>query len=207
MSSCAPTCPGRQVSYKTQNFLDKNRDFVVAEHQALMQASSETFTHLLFPSDPDAVRAAALLSQCSSRAGSGANHLPRACCARKSRTVSDLPGCAFELAHPCVCLTQFPRHTALHFASLLPIAAESRAEDPGAQAAKPGGKNIGQGYKFASVASRFKRQLAELMDALHTMEPHYIRCIKPNSFNRCAGSVCVCSGQGVTSGGEPCPSP
>ena len=53
------------------------------------------------------------------------------------------------------------------------------------QAAKPGGKNIGQGYKFASVASRFKRQLAELMDALHTMEPHYIRCIKPNSFNRC----------------------
>ena len=52
------------------------------------------------------------------------------------------------------------------------------------QAAKPGGRNIGQGYKFASVASRFKRQLAELMDALHTMEPHYIRCIKPNSFNR-----------------------
>jgi myosin heavy subunit len=57
--------------------------------------------------------------------------------------------------------------------------------DGGMQAAKPGGKNIGQGYKFASVASRFKRQLAELMDALHTMEPHYIRCIKPNSFNRC----------------------
>jgi myosin-5 len=44
------------VSYKTQNFLDKNRDFVVAEHQALMQASSQPFTHLLFPADPDAVR-------------------------------------------------------------------------------------------------------------------------------------------------------
>ena len=45
---------------------------------------------------------------------------------------------------------------------------------------------VGQGYKFASVGSRFKRQLGELMEALHAMEPHYIRCIKPNSFNRCA---------------------
>ncbi len=27
-------------------------------------------------------------------------------------------------------------------------------------------------------------QLAELMEALRRMEPHYIRCIKPNSFNR-----------------------
>ena len=44
---------------------------------------------------------------------------------------------------------------------------------------------VGQGYKFSSVGSRFKRQLGELMEALHTMEPHYIRCIKPNSFNRC----------------------
>ena len=41
-----------QVSYRTQNFLDKNRDFVVAEHQALMEASSQTFVHLLFPADP-----------------------------------------------------------------------------------------------------------------------------------------------------------
>ena len=42
------------------------------------------------------------------------------------------------------------------------------------------------GYKFASVGSRFKRQLGELMEALQRMEPHYIRCIKPNSRNRCA---------------------
>ena len=27
-------------------------------------------------------------------------------------------------------------------------------------------------------------QLAELMEALRRMEPHYIRCIKPNSYNR-----------------------
>ena len=43
---------------------------------------------------------------------------------------------------------------------------------------------VGQGYKFSSVGSRFKKQLQELMDALHQMEPHYIRCIKPNSLNK-----------------------
>lgn len=43
---------------------------------------------------------------------------------------------------------------------------------------------VGQGYKFSSVGSRFKKQLQELMDALHQMEPHYIRCIKPNSQNK-----------------------
>lgn len=34
------------------------------------------------------------------------------------------------------------------------------------------------------MGARFKKQLAELMSALHTMEPHYIRCIKPNSKNQ-----------------------
>ena len=48
---------------------------------------------------------------------------------------------------------------------------------------------VGQGYKFSSVGSRFKRQLGELMEALHRMEPHYIRCIKPNSFNRSLPSL------------------
>lgn len=51
---------------------------------------------------------------------------------------------------------------------------------------------VGQGYKFSSVGSRFKRQLQDLMDALHKMEPHYIRCIKPNSFNRRAPCMSKC---------------
>ncbi len=54
---------------------------------------------------------------------------------------------------------------------------------PGRQTGGRGDK-VGQGYRFSSVGSRFKRQLGELMEALHRMEPHYIRCIKPNSFNR-----------------------
>ena len=46
------------------------------------------------------------------------------------------------------------------------------------------GRAQGSSYRFASVGTRFKRQLAELMEALHHMEPHYIRCIKPNGHNR-----------------------
>ena len=42
------------VTYKTENFLAKNRDFVVAEHQALLQASAESFVQLLFPAEPEA---------------------------------------------------------------------------------------------------------------------------------------------------------
>lgn len=38
-------------------------------------------------------------------------------------------------------------------------------------------------YKFSSVASRFKLQLQALMDTLKSTEPHYVRCIKPNSSN------------------------
>lgn len=41
------------VTYKTDNFLDKNRDFVVAEHQALLSASSQAFVHVLFPSEAE----------------------------------------------------------------------------------------------------------------------------------------------------------
>ena len=56
--------------------------------------------------------------------------------------------------------------------------------DVGAQGGAKKGSKVGQGYKFSSVASRFKKQLAELMEALLKMEPHYIRCIKPNSRNK-----------------------
>jgi myosin heavy subunit len=47
------------VSYKTDNFLIKNRDFVVAEHQALLQASASSYIRGLFPPDPEEVAAAA----------------------------------------------------------------------------------------------------------------------------------------------------
>eukprot|EP00887_Chlorella_sp_A99_P001914 scaffold18.g1914.t1 len=103
------------VTYKTDAFLDKNRDFVVAEHQALLGGSTQSFVAGLFPPDDSADAGAP---------GGGRTPGPRT------------PGGALS------------------------------------------------SYKFSSVGSRFKRQLGDLMDALHRMEPHYIRCIKPNSFNR-----------------------
>lgn len=41
------------VSYRTENFLNKNKDFVVAEHQQLMQNSTVEFVRALFPPEPE----------------------------------------------------------------------------------------------------------------------------------------------------------
>lgn len=87
-----------KVSYQTDRFLDKNRDYVVVEHCNLLSSSKCLFIAGLFPSLPEE----------SSRSS----------------------------------------------------------------------------YKFSSVASRFKQQLQALMETLSCTEPHYVRCVKPNSLNR-----------------------
>ena len=38
-----------QVTYQTELFLDKNKDYVIAEHQALLNSSSCSFVASLFP--------------------------------------------------------------------------------------------------------------------------------------------------------------
>uniref|UniRef100_A0A7S3VIZ6 Myosin motor domain-containing protein n=1 Tax=Dunaliella tertiolecta TaxID=3047 RepID=A0A7S3VIZ6_DUNTE len=97
------------VRYTTDNFLGKNKDYVVAEHAALLAASQAPLVSQLFGS--------------SVAPGPPQQH-------QSSR-----------LLQPCGSMSSF---------------------------------------RFDSVASRFKRQLADLMSALHTMQPHYVRCIKPN---------------------------
>lgn len=42
-----------------------------------------------------------------------------------------------------------------------------------------GGKSL-KAFQFVSVCSHFKKQLTELMTLLNQLEPHYVRCIKPN---------------------------
>lgn len=42
-----------QVTYQTELFLDKNKDYVIAEHQALLNASTCSFVANLFPPAPD----------------------------------------------------------------------------------------------------------------------------------------------------------
>ncbi|KAI3961631.1 hypothetical protein MKW92_035925 [Papaver armeniacum] len=87
-----------KVTYQTDSFLDKNRDYVVMEHCNLLSSSKCFFVAGLFASSP---------------------------------------------------------------------------EEPSRSS-----------YKFSSVSSRFKQQLQALMETLNTTEPHYIRCVKPNSLNR-----------------------
>ncbi|XP_077247781.1 myosin-like protein XIF [Tasmannia lanceolata] len=82
------------VTYQADQFLDKNKDYVVAEHQALLDASKCHFVANLFP----------------------------------------------------------------------PLPEETSKQS-----------------KFSSIGTRFKQQLQALMETLSTTEPHYIRCVKPNT--------------------------
>lgn len=82
------------VTYQADHFLDKNKDYVVAEHQALLNASKDHFVANLFP----------------------------------------------------------------------PLPEETSKQS-----------------KFSSIGARFKQQLQSLMETLSTTEPHYIRCVKPNT--------------------------
>ncbi|KAI5603286.1 hypothetical protein BDE02_01G209600 [Populus trichocarpa] len=82
------------VTYQADQFLDKNKDYVVAEHQALLDASRCPFVANLFP----------------------------------------------------------------------PLPEETSKQS-----------------KFSSIGTRFKQQLQALMETLNTTEPHYIRCVKPNT--------------------------
>lgn len=43
------TCYIFQVTYQTELFLEKNKDYVIAEHQALLNASKCSFVSGLFP--------------------------------------------------------------------------------------------------------------------------------------------------------------
>nr|CAB3451247.1 unnamed protein product [Digitaria exilis] len=87
-----------QVTYQTDSFLEKNRDYIVAEHCNLLSSSSCPFVSGLFTSLPE--------------------------------------------------------------------------------------ESIRSSYKFSSVSSRFKLQLQALMETLNSTEPHYVRCVKPNSANQ-----------------------
>ncbi|CAL5380751.1 unnamed protein product [Camellia sinensis] len=82
------------VTYQADQFLDKNKDYVVAEHQALLDASKCNFVANLFPPLPE---------------------------------------------------------------------------------------EMSKQSKFSSIGTRFKQQLQSLMETLSTTEPHYIRCVKPNT--------------------------
>ncbi|XAR48898.1 Myosin ATPase [Bertholletia excelsa] len=55
------------VTYQTEYFLDKNKDYVVAEHQALLSASRCSFVSSLFPSLPEESSKSSKFSSIGSR--------------------------------------------------------------------------------------------------------------------------------------------
>ncbi|CAI9290550.1 unnamed protein product [Lactuca saligna] len=83
------------VTYQSEFFLDKNKDYVVAEHQALLNASTCPFVANLFPPTPE---------------------------------------------------------------------------------------DSSKSSKFSSIGLKFKQQLQALLETLSHTEPHYVRCVKPNSL-------------------------
>ncbi|EOA15895.1 hypothetical protein CARUB_v10003985mg [Capsella rubella] len=87
-----------KVTYQTEAFLDKNRDYTIVEHCNLLSSSKCPFIAGLFPPPPE--------------------------------------------------------------------------------------ESARSSYKFSSVSSRFKQQLQALMETLSKTEPHYVRCVKPNSLNK-----------------------
>lgn len=52
-NACVCTALLFQVTYQTELFLDKNKDYVVAEHQALLGSSKCSFVASLFPRSGD----------------------------------------------------------------------------------------------------------------------------------------------------------
>jgi myosin-5 len=55
------------VTYQADHFLDKNKDYVVAEHQDLLNASSCHFVAGLFPSLPEESSKSSKFSSIGSR--------------------------------------------------------------------------------------------------------------------------------------------
>lgn len=56
-----------QVTYLADLFLDKNKDYVVAEHQALLTTSKCSFARALFPPQPDETSKSSKFSSIGSR--------------------------------------------------------------------------------------------------------------------------------------------
>jgi myosin heavy subunit len=62
-----------------------------------------------------------------------------------------------------------------------------KIKDDQAAAADAGGHGRGGRAKKKTVASQFKESLAVLMKNIESSQPHFIRCIKPNSEGNIRG--------------------
>jgi myosin-5 len=67
---------GIQVLYQSDQFLDKNKDYVVAEHQELLSASKCSFISGLFPPPPEETSKSSKFSSIGARFKVGSTFFP-----------------------------------------------------------------------------------------------------------------------------------
>lgn len=122
-----------QVTYQTDTFLDKNRDYVIMEHCNLLSSSKCPFVSGLFASLPEEPsRSSYKFSSVSSR---------------------------FKVHYISITMFVHVLFVALFI------------------------EKVGSWLKIYKYFL-LKQQLQALMETLNSTEPHYVRCVKPNSLNR-----------------------
>jgi hypothetical protein len=206
------------VTYQTDHMLDKNRDFVVAEHQALLAASENALARELFAegsgdggeggrcSGDGASGGAA-----AANGGGAAGGMRPAAGLRGSNAnlkgfqfVSVRPGGKGAGRPPAADAPSGRGRAARPRA--VPPAPPRNAAAPKRADRRPPARPRRTAGPAPQVGSQFKRQLAELASRLAQLQPHYVRCVKPNPRNqamaldaayaleqlKCGGGACVC---------------
>ncbi|KAL6526639.1 hypothetical protein OROGR_015729 [Orobanche gracilis] len=150
-----------QVTYQTELFLDKNKDYVVAEHQALLSASNCSFVSGLFPPLPEESSKTSKFSSI----GSQFKFVDSASSARYSE--SPLLGAkSYAVLDSKLYLSGFRRIVGYFIFRVFQFFGF-----------------VGRFCKFFLFLFHKKRQqLQALLETLSATEPHYIRCVKPNNF-------------------------
>lgn len=223
--ACVCIRPAGSVVYDTSNFLEKNKDYVVAEHQALLGRSGHGLVAAMFAPEQLQVGArvvrvparggrAALERRAGQAGGKGAREFARHPGSRVHRVTTraecmrpgawgwtpmqDVRGQGRSpmLQRKCVCPCVTPGASpptpplvqgdgAAAAPAGTPLnSASSRLNASGGGNAPPQGGSSGGAksqFQFRSVGLQCRRQLAELMAALSQLQPHYVRCIKPNA--------------------------